>query len=86
MLIENILDEHILFGFPSNCDIVTVLNFCVLFAKWYIYCKKLNNKNDFDLYEYQVQLKQRLLFEKMICNKNQNQHSFEKWNIIYEHL
>ena len=64
MLIENILDEHILFGFPSNCDIVTVLNFCVLFAKWYIYCKKLNNNNDFDLYEYQVQLKQRLLFEK----------------------
>ena len=38
--IQNTLDEHILFGYPGNNDVEDVLNYCMLFGKYYIYCKK----------------------------------------------
>ena len=82
--IDETLDEHILFGFPGNSEIEMVLNFCMLLAKWFIYCKKLNGKNDLDLYEYLLILKERLQIERAICLKN-NQN-FDKWNFIYEQI
>ena len=78
------MDEHILFGYPGTSDVEKILNYCVLLAKWFIYCKKLNGKNNLDLYEYLIMLKERLQIEKMICLKN-NQ-SFDLWNSIYEQL
>ena len=84
--IEDTLEEHILFGYPGNSDVETVLNFCVLFAKWYIYCKKINENNDIDLYEYLVKLRERLHIEKLLCLKNNNQSAFNKWVFIYEQL
>ena len=84
--IKETLDEHILFGYPGNNEIETVLNFCVLLAKWFIYCRKLNNNNDMDFYQYQVQLKERLYIERMLCIKNNSPQNFDKWSIIYEHM
>ena len=84
--IEDTLEEHILFGYPGSSDVETVLNFCVLFAKWFIYCKKLNERNDIDLYEYLVKLKERLHIEELLCLKNNNQSAFKKWVFLYEQL
>ena len=82
--IDETLEEHILFGYPGNSDVEKVLNYCVLLAKWFIHCKKIQEKSDLDLYEYLIVLKERLSIEKIICSNN-NQ-SFEKWNFIYEQL
>ena len=84
--IQDSLEEHILFGYPGNSDVEIVLNFCILFAKWFIHCNKINDSNDIDLYEYLVRLKQRLRIEKMLCFKNNKQQSFDKWNLIYDYM
>ena len=82
--IQETIEEHLLFGYPGNSDTEITLNFCVLLGKYYIYCKKLQGDNNIDLYEYLVKLKQRLSFEKQICqNKMLN---FEKWACIYDQL
>ena len=86
IVIKEILEEHIIFGYPGDGEIQTVLNFCVILAKWFIYCKKLNSKNDIDLYQYLIQLKERLHIERLLCYKNNNQHIFDKYNFIYENL
>ena len=84
IVIEETLDEHLLFGYPGNTDVELVLNYCILFAKYYIYCKKLNGTNNIDLYDYLVRLKQRLTFEQIICQKYN--HDFTKWRYIYDKL
>ena len=82
--IQNTLDEHILFGYPGNNDVEDVLNYCILFGKYYIYCKKLYGSNNIDFYDYLVRLKERLTFEKHICQTQSE--AFEKWVFIYEQL
>ncbi len=34
---SQVIEECILFGFPLNNDVMHVLNFCTLYAKYYIY-------------------------------------------------
>ncbi len=34
---SQLIEECILFGFPSNSDVMQVLNFCILYTKYYIY-------------------------------------------------
>ncbi len=64
--------KNILFGFPQNNDVMHVLNFCTLYAKYYIYIQRLFNNNTLDLYVClaQLQLKQALKIEENICRKN----------------
>ena len=80
------LEEHMLFGYPGNSDIEIVLNYCILLGKWYIFCQKIHEKNTIDIYDYLVQLKQRLFIEKTICIRDGNLKSFDKWNFLYEQL
>ncbi len=41
-----IRDETILFGFPVRSDEVVVINYCILYAKHYLYLeKRKENKN-----------------------------------------
>ena len=47
---------------------------------------KIHGKNDIDLYQYLVKLKQRLSFEKVLCEKNNNIADFDKWIDIYDNL
>ncbi len=60
----NSLDERILFGFPEEDNLVYVMNFCIIFAKYFIYITKICGSNTFDFYTYNVQLKQKLKMEK----------------------
>ncbi len=41
---EEHIHESILFGFSESSDNVIVINYCILYAKQYIYLEKLNNK------------------------------------------
>ncbi len=42
---EDHIHESILFGFPGTSDGVIVINYCLLYAKYYIYLEKLKDKN-----------------------------------------
>ncbi len=79
---SQVIEECILFGFPSNSDVMQVLNFCILYAKYYIYIQRLFNNNTLDL----NQLKQALKTEENICKNNNNKEKFLKYNFIYDNL
>ena len=85
-MIDEVLEEHIIFGFPGKSDLESVLNYCILLGKWYIYTTKLQDSNIFDMYEYLVKLKQRLQIETDLCMKEQRPSDLQKWNFIYEQL
>ncbi len=42
---ESYTHESILFGFPGSSDDAIAINYCMLYAKYYIYFKKLNEEN-----------------------------------------
>ncbi len=41
--------EHIVWV-PNRGDIFTVLNFCILIAKYHIYCQRIHNENGIKLF------------------------------------
>ncbi len=43
------LQENILFGFVGSNGIIYVLNYCILYAKFYIYIQRLFNQNKLDV-------------------------------------
>ncbi len=52
------LGEGILISVTSNHDMIQVLNYCLMYAKYYIYIQQLYNNNAVDLFAYLDQLKQ----------------------------
>ncbi len=49
---ESHIHESILFGFPGRSDDAIVINYCILYAKHYIYIEKLKenkNQNTFNI-------------------------------------
>ena len=75
----------ILFGYPGEDEIISVLNYCVLIAKYYIYSKKIIEQNNLDLYHYLIILKQRLQFEQYICSK-ESKDKFLKFEQILSRI
>ncbi len=83
---SQVIEECILFGFPSNRDLIQVLNFSILYAKYYIYIQHLFNINTLDLYTCLNQLKQVLKTEENKSIKNNKKETFLKYNFIYDNL
>ncbi len=52
-----VLEECIIFECPLNTDAMQVLNFCILYTKYYICIQRLFNKNELDLYACLAQIK-----------------------------
>ncbi len=73
------LDECILFGFPGKGDIVIVVNYCVLVAKFYIYMDRMNENNKIDFYQFLLQLKTNLVIKRSICKNNNSLKTFDKF-------
>ncbi len=42
---DNYIQESILFGFPGVSADAIVINYCILYAKHYIYLEKLKDEN-----------------------------------------
>ncbi len=57
------LQESILFGFVGSNGITDVLNYCILYAKYYIYIQRLFNQNKLYVYAYLTFLKNTLTIE-----------------------
>jgi hypothetical protein len=85
-----VFEEFIIFGFadldPSHRNIVDVINFCILHAKYYIYVQRIFNDNKLDVYNCQVLIKSALDIELYICKKNGELHRFTKFESLYESL
>ena len=80
------LQECILFGFQEKDVIFDTLNYCIIIAKYHIYCKRLHNDNNVDFYQYLIELKYRLKIEKTICSNSNTLKSFDKYMFIYEQI
>ncbi len=88
---ESHIHESILFGFPGRSDDTIIINYCILYAKQYIYLEKLKeNKNqnalNIDFLGYLSKLKYILKIEKSIRIHNNQSIKFNKFNFIYDKL
>ncbi len=68
----NDVEESILMGFPETSDDILVLNYCILYTKYYMFIQRLFNNNELDLYVCQTQVKLALNIEHSICKKQMN--------------
>ena len=78
----------VIFGIPNEMDdnILFVLNFCILFAKAYIYENRINTQN-LALETFIKQLKCRISAEKCILESENNNVVFTaKWKQLYDAL
>ncbi len=83
---NQVIEQYVLFGFPSNSDVMQVLKFCILYAKYYIYIQRLFINNTLDLYTCLNQLKQAMKTEENICKTNNKKEKFLKYYFIYKNL
>jgi len=85
-----ILEECILFGYPycspDTHEKTDVINFCIIYAKYYIYIQRLFNNNYLEVYACQVQIKAAIETEFQICKKNNTLNKFEKFKFLHENL
>ncbi len=60
------IHESIPFGFPGDRDDAIAINYCILYAKHFIYREKLNNQNmlTIDILQYLSHFKYILKIEK----------------------
>ncbi len=81
------IHESILFGFLGRSDDTIVINYCILYAKHYIYLENKNqNTFNIDFLGYLSKLKYILKIEKSICTHNNQSIKFNKLNFIYDNL
>ncbi len=88
---ESHIHESILFGFAGRSNDAIVINYCILYAKHYMYLEKLKenkNQNTFniDFLGYLSKLKYILKIEKSIYTHNNQSIKFNKFNFIYDNL
>ncbi len=85
-----ILEECIIFSFPEgNISIreeISVINFCIIYIKYYIYFQRLFNNNLLDVNASKFVIKSVLETEKDICTRNGKTAHFGKHNFIYGNL
>ncbi len=60
-----------MFGFSGNDNLTQVLNYCMVYMKYYIYIQRLFDNNNLELYAYLTLIKYNLNIECQIC-KNSN--------------
>ncbi len=65
-------------------DIFTVLNFCILIAKYHIYCQRFHNENRIKKNQYLIELKNKLRIERYICTSTATIEKFDKFQFLYE--
>ncbi len=74
-----VLEECTIFGRPLNIDAIQVLNFCILYTKYYIYIQRFFNKNELDLYACLAQVKLALEIEYNICKNSNKEKDFQQF-------
>ncbi len=76
------LQDNILFGFVDSYSITDVLNYCILYAKYYIYIQRLFNQRKLDVYACLTLLRNAVTIEWQINISNTQLDKFEKLYMI----
>ncbi len=79
----NNLEECVLFGFSGNDYLTQVLNYCMIYTKYYIYIQRLFDNNNLELYAYITLLKYNLKIAKTIIEQISFK-GFYSYMIIYD--
>ena len=67
----------------NDDKIIEVFNYCILYAKYFVYTGKINN-NNICLSDYKANLKIRLEIEKHIASSQNKIVDFElTWNLLF---
>lgn len=74
------------FGIPENTPQAKVINFLLLFAKFFVYRQKLFHQGDLNFIHFLQDLRKRLQVEKYINTIENKQGHFRKWARIYAAL
>ncbi len=80
------LEENMVFRFQTKGDIFTVLNLCILIAKYHIYCQRIYNEKGINVFQYLIELKNKLRIERHICTLTVTIDKFDKFQFLYEQL
>lgn len=75
-----------LFGISEQTPQAKMINFILIFVKFYIYRQKLFHQGDLSLIHLLHELKIRLQVEKYITTIENKQHQFQRWNRVYAAL
>ena len=77
----------VIFGIPRTTEdtIIDIMNYCILYAKYFIHQKKVANEDIFFL-EYIKLIKNKLEVEKMTCTLKQDPTFEKKWAVFYDLL
>ena len=78
--------KTVIFGSQCITETVAVFNFCMFHIKYYIYRQRLFQDNVFHLHEIQNTILAKLEIEKNICQKENKNYKFDKFEILYENL
>ena len=63
--------KHILFEFNHETDAHLVLDYCVMYTKFYIYKHRLHRENELDIHGLQSYLKWKIKIEQQICTNKE---------------
>jgi len=66
IILDEFIEESILFGFWSNLEAIKVLNYLILQAKFYIYRQRLFHENEIIFVHFLKIIKNKLEIEKFI--------------------
>ena len=87
-------NNHILFNamnillglYVSDCD-CTILNYCIILAKFYIYINKKTSRYNIQFSNFLIYLKQRLTLKECYAKQSFSVSAFKKkWSCIYDNL
>ena len=81
--------NDIIFGVLNynNDNLISILNYVILLAKWFIYHSKLDNKYALPFHQFQQTVKSHLDVEKFIMYKNGHTVDFhQRWDTLLNNL
>lgn len=82
----NISLRSFLFGIPDTAPNARIINFVILFAKFFIYRQKLFHQGSLDLVHFLREFRTRLQVEKYLTTLENKRHHFQKWKRTYAAL
>ncbi len=84
---SHVPEECIIFGCQLNMNAMQVVNFCILYTKYYyMFIQCLFNKNELDLYVCLAQVKLALEVEYNICKNSNKEKDFHKFKFVYDNI
>lgn len=76
----------VLFGIPDDAPDSRVVNFLLLFVKFYIYRQKLFHSGSFSMVQLLRELRTRLQVEQFLTTLENKRHRFRIWSRLYNAL